>query len=186
MADRQDFEKLALAHLDTVYRVALALSRDPATADDLAQTTFLKAWRSFEGYRTGTNMKAWLLRILRNRWIDVLRHRKVVGPIATVEAPLVMDRQHVEPTAWSDADDLLQNFGDEHIIEAMRKLPEEQRLTLFLLDVEGLSQEDVADITDVAVGTVKSRSSRARHMLKQRLTEHARDLGFIERTGPSP
>jgi RNA polymerase sigma-70 factor (ECF subfamily) len=184
MANRQEFEELALPHLDTVYRVALSLCRDPATADDLAQTTFLKAWRSFDSYRRGTNIKAWLLRILRNRWIDVLRHRKVVGPTAAVEEQLVSDRQHATETEWNDAEDLLQNFGDEQIIEAMQELPEEQRLTLFLLDVEGLSQEEVAEITDVAVGTVKSRSSRARRMMKERLTEHARDLGFLQRTGP--
>lgn len=181
MADRKDFDELALPHLDTVYRVALSLCRDPATADDLAQTTFLKAWRSFESYRPGTNMKAWLLRILRNRWIDVLRHRKVVGPTAPVEEHLVTDRDHPEQTTWNNAEDLLQNFGDEQIIQALGELPEDQRLTLFLLDVEGLSQEDVAEITDVAVGTVKSRSSRARHALKERLADHARDLGFTER-----
>lgn len=181
MADQKDFESLALPHLDTVYRVALSLSRDPATADDLAQTTFLKAWRSFDTYTSGTNIKAWLLRIMRNRWIDMLRHRKVVGPTTQVEEQFVSDRSHPQTTTWSDAEDLLQNFDDEQIIHALRELPEEQRLTLFLLDVEGLSQEDVAEITDVAVGTVKSRSSRARNALKERLTEHARDLGFVER-----
>ncbi len=181
MADRKNFDELALQHLDTVYRVAMSLCRNPATADDLTQTTFLKAWRSFESYRPGTNMKAWLLRILRNRWIDVLRHRKVVGPTAPVEDHYVADRPHPEDVAWSNAEDLLQNFGDEQIIDALAELPEEQRLTLFLLDVEGLSQEEVAEITEVAVGTVKSRSSRARHTLKERLAAHARDLGFIER-----
>ncbi len=180
MADIKQFEELALPHLDTVYRAALAMCRQPSRADDLAQTTFTKALQSFKSFRTGTNIKAWLLRILNNTWIDELRHRKVVGPEVQADETL-LGGEPTEETAWSDPRDLLENFSDEQVISALQELPDDQRLTLYLIDVEDLSQEDVAEITGVAVGTVKSRTSRARSALKQRLEQHAKDLGFTGR-----
>jgi len=178
MADRSDFETVAMPNLDAVLRTATALTGRRHEAEDLTQTTFLKALERFDSFRDGTNCKAWLMRILRNLWIDRLRHRKVAGPVASLEEDLLADRPSVEPLDWSDPADMLENFADEEVIAALRKLPDEQRLTLFLIDVEQLSQEEVAEITDAAVGTVKSRTSRAREALRQRLYEHARDLGL--------
>jgi len=178
MADRSEFDADALPHLDAVYRVAYALCRNRQDADDLVQTTFLKALDRFDSFRAGSNCKAWLMRILRNIWIDRLRHRKVAGPTASLEEDLLPDTAAGEPLAWSDPHDLLENFSDEQVIAALRHLPDDQRLTLFLMDVEQLTQEEVAEITGVAVGTVKSRTSRAREALRGRLYEHARDLGL--------
>jgi RNA polymerase sigma-70 factor (ECF subfamily) len=188
MADRQDsslerqqrFEQTALPHLDSVYRAAVALCGRRDEAEDLTQATFVKALERFETYTPGTKCKAWLLQILRNTWIDQLRQKKVRGTTLPLDETRAVEEPEVEQTVWSDAEDLLENFSDEQIIDALRSLPDDQRLTLFLVDVEQLSQQEVAAITGVAVGTVKSRTSRARTELKRRLTSHAREMGFKE------
>jgi RNA polymerase sigma-70 factor (ECF subfamily) len=181
MADAREFERVAMPHLDAVYRAAYALSGRAGQADDLAQATFLKALERFDTFRPGTNCKAWLLRILRNTWIDRLRHLKVVGTTVPAEEALLAEPPHAETTTWSDPAAVLENFADAQVIAALRELPEDQRLTLFLVDVEEFSQEEVAEITGVAVGTVKSRTSRARAALRGKLEAHARDLGLTGR-----
>jgi len=181
MADIGEFENTATPYVDAVYRMAFALSGRQEKAGDLTQDTFAKALERFDSFRLGTNCKAWLLRILRNTWIDELRHMRVVGPQVAVDEAVLPEPEHAEETVWTSAADILENFTDEEVIRAMRQLPDEQRLTVFLVDVEKLSHEEVAEITDVAVGTVKSRSSRARAALRQTLLAHARDLGFLER-----
>ena len=180
MADRSDFEKAAMCHLDAVYRAAVAMCGHGDGAEDLAQQTFLKAWQRFDRFKVGTNCRAWLFRILRNLWIDTLRHRKVVGPVMPLEEGRIAAGESKPRTAWTDARDLIENFADEQVIGALLELPDDQRLTLYLVDVEELSQEEAAGILDVAVGTVKSRSSRARNALKDRLTERARELGLTK------
>ena len=174
------FEQLALPNLDNVYRAAVALCGRSNEAEDLTQTTFMKALERFDAFEPGTNCKAWLFQILRNTWIDQLRRRKVAGSVVPLDEELVAEETSVEATAWSNAEDLLENFTDEQIIRALKQLPDDQRLTLFLVDVERLSQQEVAEIIGVAVGTVKSRASRARSELKRRLTSYAADLGFDE------
>ena len=181
MADTADFEKIALPHLKAVYRAAYALCGQVNRSEDLVQTTFLKAFERFGSYRPGSNCRAWLLRILRNTWIDQLRHRKVVGPTVSVEETLLAQPDAPQETKWSNAEDILENFSDAQVIRALARLPEDQRLTLYLTDVEELSQDEIAQITGVAVGTVKSRASRARRMLKDVLEEHARELGLTGR-----
>ncbi len=181
MADKSEFENLTMPYIDNVYRTAVALCGQQDLAEDLTQAAFVKALERFDTFRAGTNCKAWLLAILRNTWIDLLRHKKIVGPQVPIEEALVPDRPHAEPTVWTDATDILENFSDEDVIQAMKQLPDEQRLTLFLVDVEQLAHEEVAEIMQVAVGTVKSRSSRARATLRQKLQAHAKELGFVER-----
>jgi len=172
------FEQIALPNLDNVYRAAVALCGRSNEAEDLTQATFVKALERFDTFKPGTNCKAWLFQILRNVWIDQLRHRKVAGNAVPLDETLVAKESGVEETVWSDAEDLLQNFSDDQIIAALRQLPDDQRLTLFLVDVEQLSQQEVAEITGVAVGTVKSRASRARRELKSRLIPYAKEMGF--------
>lgn len=182
MAEPADsFEQIALVHLDAVFRAAVALCGRRDLADDLAQATFLKAFERFETFRPGSNAKAWLFQILRNHWIDQLRRRKTAGLAVPLDEDRVDDRPRVEETAWSDAHDLLDNFGDEQIIDALNRLPEDQRLVLYLVDVERLSHHDVSEIAGVAVGTIKSRTSRARNALKEILSDYARDMGFVDR-----
>jgi len=180
MAARNDFESLAMPLLDTLYRAARVLSGSDADARDLVQTTCLKALQQFGAFRPGTNCKAWMMRILRNTWIDVLRRRKTAGPQA------VLDEERLPAAPLAEADgpgvaDLLERFGDAEVIEALLELPEHQRLALFLSDVEGLDQDEIAEALDAPVGTVKSRLSRARAVLWDRLQDHARRMGFLGR-----
>ena len=175
----ESFEEIALPHLNAVYRAAVAICGHHKDADDLVQDTFLKAFERFELFEKGTNCKAWLLQILRNTWIDRLRRRKIAGLTLPLDEEIVAATSKDCETKWSNAEDLIENFSDEQIIKALSKLPEDQRLTLFLTDVEQLSQKEVARITGVAVGTVKSRASRGRAELKNRLTLYAKQMGLI-------
>jgi len=159
----------------------MALCRERQEAEDLVQTTFLKAMERFGTFKKGTNGKAWLLQIVRNTWIDRLRHQRVIGTTVRIEDIQLAERPAAEESVWSNACDLLENFSDEQVINALQELPDEQRLTLFLVDVERLSLRDVAEITGVAVGTVKSRSGRARSQLKSKLATHAKELGLTGR-----
>lgn len=181
MADRTEFETIAMPHLNSVFRTAVALCGREDQAEDLTQTTVLKAFERFGSFRAGTSCKAWMLRILRNTWIDSLRHRKVVGTVLAIDEALVAAPAEAAQTTWSDAEDVLENFSDEQIIQALTELPDDQRLTLFLVDVEDMSHDQVAAVMGVAVGTVKSRTSRARAALKERLRAHAVDLGLAGR-----
>jgi len=181
MADTRDFEKAAMPHLSSVYRAAYALCGEASKAEDLVQAAYLKALQRFDSFRPGTNCRAWLLRILRNTWFDELRHKKFAGKTVTANESLIADRPAGEQTTWSDAKDILENFSDEEVIRALGELSDDQRLTLFLIDVEQLSQDEAAEITGVPVGTVKSRLSRARAAMEARLEAHAKDLGFIRR-----
>jgi len=179
LSDTETFEKIALPHLDAVYRAAVALCGRSGDADDLAQETFLRAFERFELFQIGTNCKAWLLQILRNIWIDRLRKLKVTGQVLPLDEAIVAEQTDEIDIVWSNSEDLLENFSDEQVINALRELPEDQRLTLFLIDVEQLSQNEVAEIMGIAVGTVKSRTSRGRVTLKRTLASHAKEIGLM-------
>jgi RNA polymerase sigma-70 factor, ECF subfamily len=179
LSDSETFESIALPHLDVIYRAAVALCGRSVDADDLAQETFLRAFERFELFQAGTNCKAWLLKILRNIWIDRLRKMNAARQALPLEEALVAEPIREDDVTWSNSEDLLENFSDEQVIDALRELPEEQRLTLFLVDVEQLSQNEVAEITGVATGTVKSRTSRGRAALKKRLASHAKEMGMM-------
>ena len=181
MQSRESFEQIALPYLDSVYRAALAVCRRSEEAEDLTQMTFMKALERFDTLEPETNCKAWLFQIMRNTWIDRLRHKKVAGNVVPIDEDLLVTQSEAGQTVWSDAEDLLENFSDEQVIDALRRLPEDRRLTLFLVDVEQLSQQEVARITGVAVGTVKSRTSRARNELKSHLLSYAQQMGFTGR-----
>jgi RNA polymerase sigma-70 factor (ECF subfamily) len=181
MESPERFEQIALPHLDSVYRAAVAVCGRTDEAEDLAQSTFLKAFEGFDMFQPGTNCKAWLLQIMRNLWIDRLRHRRIAGTTVPLDETLAAAPSEVGTVPWSDTRDLLENFSDEQVIHALQRLPEDQRLTLYLTDVEQLSQQEVAEITGTAVGTVKSRTSRARNELKNHLQAYAREMGFTGR-----
>lgn len=179
MADKREFELIAMAHIEAVYKAAVALCSDREEAEDLVQTAYLRAFEQFDSFKKGTNCKAWLLRILRNKWIDRLRHKSVAGQVLAIEEDIADERGADEQATRLNCEDLLENFSDEQVIRALKELPEEQRLALFLTDVEQLNQKEVAEIMDVAVGTVKSRTSRARAALKKKLLSYAKKMGFV-------
>jgi RNA polymerase sigma-70 factor (ECF subfamily) len=182
MADARYFEELTIPMLDALYRLARTLTGDEHEARDLVQSTYTKALQRFESYRTGTNCRAWMMRIMRNTWIDELRHRKVAGPSVPLEEQW-LESPADRPTHEAEADfgNLLERFSDAEVISALGELPEQQRMALFLFDVEGLDQQEIAEVLDVAVGTVKSRVSRARSVLRDKLEEYAREMGFFGR-----
>lgn len=116
---------------------------------------------------------------MRNTWIDRLRRKKIAVQALPFEEEIIAEQSQDYETIWSNAEDLIENFTDEQVIKALSELPEDQRLTLFLIDVEQLSQKEVAQITGVATGTVKSRTSRGRAVLKGKLTSYAREMGLL-------
>jgi RNA polymerase sigma-70 factor (ECF subfamily) len=178
-ADRRRFEEEALPHLDTVYRVALRLSGNETQAEDLTQETMLKAFRSWHQYRPGTNVRAWLLTILRHTFINEYRKAK--------RAATEVDVTHLEPfTVFHHVQDVdpegtfFDQLVDEEVLEAIDRLPDEFRETLVLSDVEGLPYAEIAKITEVPVGTVKSRLFRARQALQKELHDYAVEMGYIK------
>ncbi len=178
MDQEEQFRASVLAQLEAVYRAAVALCDQTAQADDLVQMTYFKALQKSDSFARGSNIKAWLLRILRNSWIDELRRRQTTGPLVSIEPELL--EVAVEDDAPA-SDDWLEQFSDEQVIRALQALPEPMRMAVYCRDVEALSQEEIAEIMDVAVGTVKSRVSRGRALLREQLAEYARDLGFTEK-----
>lgn len=177
-AARRDFDDEALPHLDALYRVALRLTTDPTQAEDLVQDTMLKAYRSWRQYRPGTNVKGWLLTILRNTFINDYRRRKL--------EPVAMDLETAEPHAvfreMADADpegSFFAQIVDQKVLEAIDNLPTEFREVLVLSDMEGMSYAEIAETLEIPVGTVKSRLFRARRQLQGVLYAHAVEMGYI-------
>lgn len=172
-------------HAPTVLRTAQFLTQDAAEADDLAQETMIKAFRSLDRFREGTDAKAWLMTILRNTRIDRLRSAAASKenvsldgmPVDPAAPPL--DETRDEEQVWQNPEEMMQGFADRQIITAMQMLPEEIRWTLLLVDVEGLDHADAANVLDVPVGTVKSRAHRGRAMLRDALVPVAREMRLI-------
>ena len=177
---RRAFEQEAVPHLDTVYRVALRFTGDPARAEDLVQDTMLKALRSWHQYQPGTNVRAWLLTILRNTFINDYRREKARGP--TVDVSQAENFSLFEEVGDRDPEGrFFDQIVDDEVLRAIDRLPEEFRETLVLSDVEGLPYQEIATITGVPVGTVKSRLFRARRALQSRLYDYAVEMGYIKR-----
>jgi RNA polymerase sigma-70 factor (ECF subfamily) len=189
--DAPGFEALAMPLLDGLYRFARTLAGQEPDAQDLVQATYLKAMERFDSFEPGSNCRAWMMRIMRNTWIDQLRRRKMAGPTLALEEELLYAPQEsADPSGPSSPSDpsepsalanMLDRFSDEEVIHALLELPQTQRAALFLADVDGLDQREVADVMDLPVGTVKSRVSRARAVLREKLEAHAHDMGFLRR-----
>lgn len=183
---RKEFESEALVYLDDVYRSALHLTKRPSAADDLVQETFLRAYRFWDKYEKGTNCRAWLMRILRNTYIN--QYRKSKQEPAKVD-PQDLDRYYDQlvDTATvkvqkDPSQELFDNLVDEEIVEAIESLPEEFRETVVLSDVNGLSYKEIAEVMDCPVGTVRSRLSRGRKMLQSMLYQFAVKSGYLKET----
>jgi RNA polymerase sigma-70 factor (ECF subfamily) len=168
-----------------VLRTARMLTRHHAEADDLAQETLLKAFAAIDSFREGTDMRAWLMRILRNARIDKLRSKaREAGNVsleaADIDPPAGEESGADDDGAWNEPQRVLEAFSDHQIIVALRELPEEIRFTLLLVDVQQLDQAEAASILDVPVGTIKSRAHRGRAMLREKLLPHARELKAVK------
>lgn len=194
--DRQDrenqrFYTLIWPHAAAVLRTARFLSRESSEADDLAQETMLKAFRAMDRLTDESNIKAWLITILRNTRIDRLRSpaARRIGSLddLTQDPPASAAASQADPLDWRGPLDpaglkpreLMEQLSDPQIIEAMKDLPEDIRWTLMLVDVEGIDHADVAGILEIPVGTVKSRVHRGHRMLHEALLPLAKDRRFV-------
>ena len=186
------FESEALSFLDALYRTALRMTRSEAEAEDLVQETYIRAFRFRHQFTPGTNLKAWLFRILTNTFINQYR-RKAARPETTElddveESILYRHMRDVSPgSASPDPEaELIDSTLSSEVKDALEALPEKFRTTL-LLDVEGFSYKEIAEMLDIPIGTVMSRLHRGRKFLQKRLYDVARDRGIVAaRAMPRP
>ena len=187
MADRGRFTELAMPHMQALYTAALRMTRNPADAEDLVQETFLKAYRAFDRYEDGTNLRAWLYKILTNTFINSYRAAKRRPEKADVEdvEDLYLYRRLGElrgEQGRSAEDEVFERFTDDEVKAAIESLPEAFRIAVLLADVEGFSYKEIADITEVPIGTVMSRIHRGRKALQKALLDFAVERGLVGST----
>jgi RNA polymerase sigma-70 factor (ECF subfamily) len=191
VADQARFAELAMEHMSSLYSAALRMTRNPADAEDLVQETYLKAYRGFGSFEEGTNLKAWLYRILTNTFINRYRAAK--------RRPEETDLDDVEDfylyrrlggleearASRSAEDEMMGFFSEEEVKAAVEALPEQFRLAVLLADVAGFSYKEIASILDIPIGTVMSRLHRGRKNLQKQLYEYASQQGLITRDAPA-
>jgi RNA polymerase sigma-70 factor (ECF subfamily) len=178
---QRSFEKEAIPHADLLYNYALRMTNNPEDANDLVQETYLKAFRFWESYEQGTNIRAWLFRIMKNSYIN--RYRREVREPETVEYD---DGRNLHTSLrddkgeHNDAQDLVfASLLDDEIASAVASLPDEFRTAVILCDIEGLTYEEVAAFMECPLGTVRSRLHRGRKLLRGRLGAYARQRGLV-------
>ena len=179
---QQRFADEAIGYLDTLYRGALRLTRDPAQAEDLVQDTYVRALRYQGSYQVGTNMKAWLFAIMRNLFWDRFKGGRPEDVSLDGDGEFALYDTLKDPTAVPEAD-VLDRIAAEEVVRAVEKLPELHREVVLLVDVEGFSYKDAADVLGVPIGTVMSRLHRARRQLQRSLYDYASESGIVHEQG---
>jgi RNA polymerase sigma-70 factor, ECF subfamily len=184
MAEQATFAEQALEYMPALYSAALRMTRNAADAEDLVQETFLKAYRSFASFEEGTNLRAWLYRILTNTYINQYRakqRRPQESDLEDVEDLYLYRRiGAIEQAGRSAEEELMELFTDDEVKQALEALPEGFRLAVFLADVEGFSYKEIADILDVPIGTVMSRLHRGRKAMQKQLFDFAVQRGLVD------
>ncbi len=166
------FEAEAIQYIDELYRTAARLTMDPTEAEDLIQETFMQAWKSFEKYEPGTNCRAWLYKILFNKF-DHHRRKKYT------RAKYITEAEEFVFVNAADREEVSDTITDRQILAALDKLPEHYRSVLILSDVQEFEYREIAEILEIPIGTVMSRLSRARSKMKQSLAKVAVEYGVI-------
>lgn len=183
MADPARFEADALVFADALYGAALRMTRDRTDAEDLLQETFLKAFRAYDRFEEGTNLRAWLFRILTNTYISAYRSRQrspQLTDVDDVEDLYLYKRLTATGMSRSAEDAALERLTAPEVLAALDELPEQFRLAVLLSDVEQFSYKEIADITGVPIGTVMSRIHRGRKALQKALAPYAAEQGLLE------
>ncbi len=189
MADRATFADQAMEFMPSLYSAALRMTRNPADAEDLVQETYLKAYRAFASFKEGTNLKAWMYRILTNTFINGYRAKKrrpEESDLDDVEDLYLYRRLgglEAARTGRSAEEEALEHFTDDTVKAALESLPEPFRMAVLLADVEGFSYKEIADILDTPIGTVMSRLHRGRRRLQKALFEFGVERGLV---APAP
>ena len=176
------FEKEFLPHIDSLYNFAIFLENNEEIAKDLLQETYLRAYKFINYYEKGTNAKAWLIRILKNTFINEYRRRsKLPTQIDFEETYQQADEDEAGEGTTQNVDlrhEIYNNLVGDEITKAVNALPVDYRLIILLCDVEGFKYDEIAKIIDVPIGTVRSRLHRARNMLKEKLKDYAAKRGY--------
>jgi RNA polymerase sigma-70 factor (ECF subfamily) len=182
---REEFEEVALPHFDALFNLALNLTRNRKDAEDLVQEAYLKAYRFFGSYRPGTQIKAWLFRILRNTFINRYRARKLrptevdFGKIESSYEEMIQEQFLREHRPASPEQSLLDNLLDEEVEAALQELPEEYRTVVWMALAQDLSYKEIAASLSIPIGTVMSRLHRGRKLLQATLLDYASRKGIV-------
>ena len=191
MADKTKFSDQAMQYMDALYTAALRLTHNAADAEDLVQETYLKAYRAYGGFEEGTNLRAWLYRILTNTFINNYRSKKRRPDETDIDEieDLYLYRRlgglEAAAAGRSAEEELLDWFTDAEVKEAVEALPEQFRMAVLLADVEGFSYKEIAEILDIPIGTVMSRLHRGRKALQKRLYDFGHDRGLVGERQPT-
>src|SRR5579875_373886 len=192
MADQATFSEQALQYMGSLYTAALRMTRNPADAEDLVQETYLKAYRAFGGFKEGTNLKAWLYKILTNTFINSYRARQrrpEQTELDEVEDLYLFRRLgglEAVAAGRSAEEEVLDRFTDDDVKAALEALPEAFRMAVLLADVEGFSYKEIAEILDIPIGTVMSRLHRGRKALQKVLHDLGVERGLVQPTVETP